>query len=590
MPPEQPIDPETNPEPARKRQPKPAPPTETAGAPPKPKRASKPKATASSSASAPPTEDTAPPKPRSTRKKATASADAVADAVPPKKPSPQRRAATQRKPKSETIKTLSGTIEQKPGEPQLFMARTIAPKDELVPVPVDLPSSPMSVTDLPSIEGTIDSIEQHKDSLFDDPTFLAFWLSRFLVQAAQGALMYGLLVLVVDATDSSVFSSIFVVCSVIPAILFGLPAGVAVDALPRRPLLVALNLIRFLFVLALVVRPPSLAGIFATTLAIWLIHQFYAPAESSTLASIVPRNRLVDGQALSNLALVIAQAIGVIAIAPLLLKTSEPRYLFAVCAAFFLTAAGLVFQIHIGELKGQLSQMSRHPDGVFATLLRGLRVTMGDRVLFRVTAADVMVGIGLSALVVVAPIYLKRILNTSSENTVFVFAPAAIGVLIGLRAAPLLGRYFGLRWVAVYGLALFALSIAAFGFLGDIHWLLVDTFNIPIDRIAHTLHIPPLALLVMLFSIPAGFASSIVGVASRTITLERTPLAFRGQVIATQSLVQNLGALVPTMLAGIAADQLGVERVAIIIALLIGVGISVAFFISRPTDSTAAPA
>jgi predicted MFS family arabinose efflux permease len=102
--------------------------------------------------------------------------------------------------------------------------------------------------------------------------------------------------------------------------------------------------------------------------------------------------------------------------------------------------------------------------------------------------------------------------------------------------------------------------------------------------------LPPLALLVMLFSIPAGFASSIVGVASRTITLERAPMAFRGQVIATQSLVQNLGALVPTMLAGIAADQLGVERVAIIIALLIVAGIIVAFFVSRPSDPAAAAA
>jgi predicted MFS family arabinose efflux permease len=351
-----------------------------------------------------------------------------------------------------------------------------------------------------------------------------------------------------------------------------------------------MNLLRFLFVLALVVRPPSLAGIFATTLAIWLIHQFYAPAESSTLASIVPQNRLVNGQALSNLALVIAQAVGVIAIAPVILKTSDPRYLFAVCAALFLTAAALVLQIHIGELRGNLSQMSRHPDGIGATLLRGLRVTIGDRILFRVTAADVMVGIGLSALVVVAPIYLKRILNTSSENTVFVFAPAAIGVLIGLRAAPYLGKYFGLRWVAVYGLALFALCIAAFGFLGDIHWLLVDTFNLPIDRIAHTLRLPPLALLVMLFSIPAGFASSIVGVASRTITLERTPLQYRGQVIATQSLVQNLGALVPTMLAGIAADQLGVERVAVIIAILIMGGMTAAFLISRPPENGPAPA
>ncbi len=582
MPPEQPIDPEHPPKPARKRQPKP---TEPVEATPKPKRSTKPKAEPVSGSAETRAQSTKT-KPSRSSAKTTSEAEQSDSSGTAASPKPKR--ATTRKKTPTRIQTLSGTIEQQPGEPELFLAKTIS--EPATPAPVDLPSSPISVTAIPPIEGTVAEVDGPAGSLFENPTFLAFWLSRFLVQVAQGALMYGLLVLVVDSTDSSVYNSLFVVCAVIPAILFGLPAGVAVDALPRRPLLLALNLTRFLFVLALVVRPPTLPGIFATTLAIWLIHQFYAPAESSTLASIVPRNRLVNGQALSNLALVIAQAVGVIAIAPLLLKTSDPRYLFAVCAALFLTAAGLVLQIRIGELKGQLSQMSRHPDGIQAALLRGLRVTIGDRVLFRVTAADVMVGIGLSALVVVAPIYLKRILNTASENTVFVFAPAAIGVLIGLRAAPYLGKYFGLRWVAVYGLALFALSIAAFGFLGDIHWILVDTFNIPIDRIALALHLPPLALLVMLFSIPAGFASSIVGVASRTITLERTPLAFRGQVIATQSLVQNLGALVPTMLAGIAADQLGVERVAIIIAGLILLGMMAAFFISRPADPTVAGA
>lgn len=576
MPPEQPSDPEITPKPPRKRQPKP-------------------------SAKAEPVQSTEP-KPKRTRSttqttgaKPEASASKTKTKSPPPEsaeaaPTPKPKRSSPRKQPAKPLQTMAGPLETKPGDPEIFMAKTIAPPGSSAVSTLDLAASPLTVTEAIDADRSLIEPGAAQTSLFENPTFLAFWLSRFLVQVAQGALMYGLLVLVVDTTDSSVYNSLFVVCAVIPAIVFGLPAGVAVDALPRRPLLVALNLLRFFFVLALVVRPPALAGIFATTLAIWLIHQFYAPAESSTLASIVPQNRLVNGQALSNLALVIAQAVGVIAIAPVILKTSDPRYLFAVCAALFLTSAGLVLQIHIGELRGHLSQMSRHPDGIVATLLRGLRVTTGDSILFRVTAADVMVGIGLSALVVVAPIYLKRILNTASENTVFVFAPAAIGVLIGLRAAPFLGKYFGLRWVAVYGLALFALCIAAFGFLGDIHWLLVDTFNLPIDRVAHALRLPPLALLVMLFSIPAGFASSIVGVASRTITLERTPLQFRGQVIATQSLVQNLGALVPTMLAGIAADQLGVERVAIIIALLILVGMTAAFLISRPPESPPAPA
>ncbi len=561
MPPEQPLDPEMTQKPPRKRQPKPsAASTPEQGTDAKPKRAR---------AKAKTTEPAA-------RKEKPPTATAAE--TPPAKP---KRAST-RKTTAKPTQPSAGADEQKATAAHSMAQAASASSPLAAPAQI-------APTLLPGRKAVVKRAEP-ETSLFADPTFLAFWMSRFLVQVAQGALMYGLLVLVIDTTDASIYNSIFVVCSVVPAVIFGLPAGVAVDALPRRPLLVALNLLRFLFILALVVRPPSLVGIFATTLAIWMIHQFYAPAESSTLASIVPQNRLVNAQALSNLALVIAQGVGIIVIAPILLKLSDPRYLFAICAALFLTAALLVLQIRVGELRGQMSQMSRLPDGIIATLLRGLRVALDDRILFRVTAADVMVGIGLSSLVVVAPIYLKRILNTSSENTVFVFAPAAVGVIIGLKAAPFLGKYFGLRWVAVYGLALFASCIAAFGFLGDIHWLLVDTFDLPVDQVAHTLRIPPLALLVMLFSIPAGFASSIVGVASRTITLERTPLQFRGQVIATQSLVQNLGALVPTMLAGIAADQIGVERVAVIIAVLILGGMVAAFFISRPPDTSPAPA
>ena len=553
MPPEQPLDPEPVPKPTRKRQPKASAPAETE---PKPKRTR----TKTQSAEA---------KPTATRQTKSSAKPATA-ADQPAKP---KRSSTRKQP-AKPVQPAAEPAQSKPERPKPPKAKAVAPVETSVATAVVSPTVTREQTSAAS-------------TLFSDPTFLAFWISRFLVQVAQGALMYGLLVLVIDTTDSSIYNSLFVVCAVVPAIIFGLPAGVAVDALPRRPLLVALNILRFTFVLALVVRPPALAGIFATTLAIWMIHQFYAPAESSTLASIAPRGRLVNAQALSNLALVIAQAVGIIALAPLLLKLSSPRYLFAVCAALFLTSAVLVLQIHIGEVRGHFSQMSRHPDGIVATLLRGLRVARDDTILFRVTAADVMVGIGLSSLIVVAPIYLNRILNTASENTVFIFAPAAVGVLIGLRVAPFLGKVLGLRWVAVYGLALFALCIASFGFLGDIHWLLVDTFDLPIDRVAITLRIPPLALLVMFFSIPAGFASSIVGVSSRTITLERTPIQFRGQVIATQSLVQNLGALVPTMLAGIAADQIGVERVAIIIAMLILAGMVGAFFISRPPDPDA---
>jgi len=64
--------------------------------------------------------------------------------------------------------------------------------------------------------------------------------------------------------------------------------------------------------------------------------------------------------------------------------------------------------------------------------------------------------------------------------------------------------------------------------------------------------------------------------------LGRTTPALRGQVVATQSLLQNIGALIPTLLAGIAADLFGVKRVAVAIALLIAIGAVAALTVYRP--------
>ncbi|MGH2560988.1 MAG: MFS transporter [Thermomicrobiales bacterium] len=427
--------------------------------------------------------------------------------------------------------------------------------------------------------------------LLDDPHFRTLMVSRLLSQMAQGAIIYALLIVLVDQTDAPFFNSIFVACAIIPAISFGLPAGFAVDSLPRRPMLVLLNLLRFLFTLALVAKEPSIPGIFAAALGLWTIHQFYAPSESAAMAALVPKERYVAAQAISNLFLSIAQALGLVILSPLLLKFAGPTSLFAFCAGLFVVAMILTALLPpVNDYAGQAGKRisTRPPTTIRGALLTGWRIARTDHVMYEVLTDDVLVGIGGSALIVIMPLYLKGVLNTGAENTVFVFAPAALGLVIGLRLSPVLGRMFGARRVATAGLMLFSLSVAALGFVEPIRDFLNDVLLIPTDDLARALHIQPLILLVMLLSVPAGFATSVVSVASRSVLLARTPPAQRGQVIATQSLLQNLGALIPTLLAGVAADIIGVERVAIAIAAIMAVGAVAALAIYRPSPMPSA--
>jgi MFS family permease len=153
---------------------------------------------------------------------------------------------------------------------------------------------------------------------------------------------------------------------------------------------------------------------------------------------------------------------------------------------------------------------------------------------------------------------------------VFVFAPAALGLVLGLRVAPMFGRVFGERMVATGSLFVFAGCVAALGFVQQTYDLL-NALRLPLGRVGDILSISPLILVAMIISIPAGFASALVNVAARSILLSRTPEQVRGQVIATQGLIGNLGALIPTLLAGIATDLFGVKPVAVAIALAIAI-------------------
>lgn len=420
-------------------------------------------------------------------------------------------------------------------------------------------------------------------SLFDDLDFRVLWLSRLLSQTAQGSLLYALLILVIDLSDRTVFTSLFVICSILPSIAFALPAGIVVDTVSRRALLILLNGFRFLFMLFLVGIEPSLSGVFAATLGIWIIHQFYSPAEASVLGEIVPPYRYTGAQAMFNLALTISQGVGLVIAAPLLLRLGGPRLVFVVCGALWIVSAALTALLPALDRPRAARRPASH--SLRQSLGDGWRFARGDRLTFEAIIDDVLVGVGMSALVVIMPFYLERVLGTSKENTVFVFAPAALGLVLGLRLAPRLGRLISEQYSATLALFMFALCVGALGFVESTYEFLNGTLRLPLDGLTDFLGISPLISVAMIVSIPAGLASAIVNVSARSILLARSPGNMRGQLIATQGLIGNIGSLIPTLIAGIATDIFGVKPIAVAIAVTIILAAMAAHAFGRRTTS-----
>ena len=301
------------------------------------------------------------------------------------------------------------------------------------------------------------------------------------------------------------------------------------------------------------------------------------------MASLVDKSVYADAQSLSNLALSIAQLTGLVIVAPITLRFAGPSTLFAICGALWIAAAVLVGLLP--SRQNELTRATQNRAGLRKSLGNGWRLVRSDHAMYEVFIDDMLVGIGGSAIIVLMPLYLKGVLNTGAENTVFVFAPAALGLLIGLRVAPALNRSIGGRRTATGALMLFAITVALFGYVDKVLTFLDDGLNLPISELAGWLGLAPIVLMVMLLSVPSGLATSIGSVSARSVMLARSPADMRGQVIATQSLFQNVGALIPTLLAGIAADVIGVQRVAVAIAVLTAAGAVAALTIYRPPQA-----
>lgn len=412
--------------------------------------------------------------------------------------------------------------------------------------------------------GALPTTERIDGWLLGRPAFRSYWLSRLLSQTAQSALLYGLLILIVDQTTSSIWTALFVVCSILPSLLFGLLGGAVADRLPQRLLLVLLNLLRAAVVAPLVWRDTSLTLVFAVTLAVWSVHQFYSPAESALLARVAPPERYAGAGSLSNLALSLAQLLGMVLLAPLLLKLGRPAVLFGLCALLY--ALGALLVVRIGRLAPVPPPPEDAPRARAGMSLRtGWRVAVRDPVAFAALLDWVLISVGLSTLVVIVPQYLERVLGTGAENSVYVFAPAALGLVIGLQLAPFLGSVLGYGRLATLGLFAFAVAVGLMGFVEQVVELLgADGFLL---GALNELGIPPATGATMLLSIPAGLAVSLVTVSARTELLLRVPADVRAQVFATQMTLGNLAALVPTLLAGVLIDLVGVTPVAVVIAV-----------------------
>ena len=423
-------------------------------------------------------------------------------------------------------------------------------------------------------------------AILQEHGYRRLWLGRLLSLAGLNAVLYTLLVLAVgEGTGSSIKSALFITAYLLPTATLGTISGVLVDRLPKNLVLAAVNVSRVGLMLILIMSDSGLWSIYGVALLLAITSQFSAPAEAAAVPQIVRADQLTQANSVNGFGGLVSQVVGFALLPPLFLNTVGEKPLFFVAAIFF--GGGALFFLSIGRLGDHRVDLDstiaagREVRKQFAhaweTLSRDLGSYMSV-IIFVLAATASLVAVTLM------PRFTQDALGIPVRNAIFVFFPAALGILAGLRLVQWLERRVPKGWLVGVGFGLLAVFFVCLALTRPLGAGLEDLNPFGLFSPGPFGDTSARIVVTIAFSIGAAFSFSVVGVASRSLVNERMPVEIQGRVFAAQTVLTNLASIPPILLAGLLSELFGVEPVIFLtIFILVGVaGWALARALSRP--------
>ncbi|HZP57820.1 MAG TPA: MFS transporter [Dehalococcoidia bacterium] len=397
-------------------------------------------------------------------------------------------------------------------------------------------------------------------SIAKDARFQQVLASRFFSDAGQQAVMYGALIAVVRGGGSAFEAALVGVAALVPPALLGLYGGAVADALPKRVALAAIyNLQAALCVIVPLFFGTGLPEVLFLVFAVNALGQVSGPTESSVLPLIASDAQLATAASLVSLMSSVGTAAGTAVLAPVLVRAFGVAPVLYGSAVLLALAASRVFDLAThGEPRAR-TDWRRPSINARATI----------EWLFRRPAVGTMIFVaalaGTASVVVqtLAPRYVQSVLHVDPADSVYVFAPTAVGLALAVLAAPAIIRRSGERTAALGGFLMTTAVLVLLGLVDDGLAGALDPVNVLRITSLFGVRLSPLLRTAGLLAIPLGFGLSLTTLAVQTYLNRRVPIAYQGRAFALQSVLKNGAAIVPLLTLGGAASVFGVQPVLI---------------------------
>jgi len=393
--------------------------------------------------------------------------------------------------------------------------------------------------------------------------FLYIWTSQILSQLTINIMNFVLLIRLFENTGSTIATSLLWVAYSLPAAIVGPIASASVDILDRRKVLMITNLLQsltiFLFALS---NESTVFLVYGVVMVYSLLNQFYVPAESATLPSVIKKDHLPFGNSLFFMTQqgAIIAGFGIAGLLNHLLPFTTVLYL---CSSLvFLAFVSTLFLPSQKVVSKESFNFEEKVLGFMGKIVEGYKFIKGHRSVLAPFGLLMGVQVILQVVIICVPVIAKDILAIPvNSSSLFVVIPAAIGALSGAFIIPKL-IIKGWRKKKII-LSSLEVAVAMFFFITFISTLIDPSIR---------------AYFAFLAVVLIGGSFVGITVPSNTFLQEVTPADLRGRVFGNFWFLVTVASVFPVIFSGTVIELFGIK---LLMFILTAVMFCALFFAKR---------
>lgn len=374
--------------------------------------------------------------------------------------------------------------------------------------------------------------------------FKLLFISQVLSQITVQMMNFLLLARLFETTGSSIATSLLWVSYALPTIFFGpLGAGI-VDLVSRRKTLMVSNFLQsFVIFLFIFSHEYSIFLLFAVVIVYSFLNQFYVPAESASLPSLVSKSKLPKANSL----FFFTQQLSLIAgfgFAGIIQKYLGFEGSLVLCSSLlFIAGLSVYFLPNMAPAKKLPRKFEDLLKTFFHHIVEGYKFIKNRKTILYPLSLLFIVQVGLAIITTNLPLIAQDILHTSIAYVgLWIVVPAGVGAAIG---SVLINKLVKNNWrkkrIIDFSLGLLSVSI--------------------IGLIFGKLFLAP--LFVVLVGI--GFVG--VNIPTLTFLQEVTPEWLRGRVFGNLWFLISIATIFPVIFSGVVSEFFGAKTLLTMMAI-----------------------